>query len=62
MMEFIIMTVSFTVAILLAGVIATIAMVAMMLSPKIMKGFSKVMTKYMENLIKINGEDETKDL
>ena len=62
MMEFIIMTLSFTVAILLAGVIATVAMFAMMLSPKATKWFSKVMTKYMENIIDNTYEEEVKDL
>lgn len=59
MMEFIIMTGSFTVAILLASVIACV----LMLQPKVVKWYMKYMFKVMENINQITDDViETKDL
>lgn len=59
MMEFIIMTGSFTLAILLAGVVS----VAIMLQPKVMKWYMKLAFKSMSNMDQIAEElIETKDL
>lgn len=59
MMEFIIMTGSFTVAILLASVIAFV----LMLQPKVVKWYMKYMFKMMENINQITDDViETKDL
>lgn len=46
MMEFIIMTLSFTVAILLAGVVACV----IMLQPKVMKFYMKHCVKLMKDM------------
>ena len=59
MMDFIIMTVSFTVAILLASVLAFV----IMMQPKVMKWYMKLMFKSMNDMEQITNEVmEAKDL
>lgn len=58
MMEFVIMTLSFTVGILLASGLALL----IMLNPKVMKGYMKYMFKMMNNMDQIFEEEQAKDL
>lgn len=58
MMEFIMMTLSFTVGILLASVLAFV----IMLQPKVMKWYTKLMMKTMNNMAEITEEVMLKDL
>ena len=53
MMEFITLTISLTIAIILAGVIITSGMIAMLSSRAITKFFNKLMMKYFENIMSI---------
>lgn len=61
MMNFIVMTLSFTVAMVLAGVIMTVAMFALMLNGKavawFMKVYLKAVEKSMNKLDKLFEED-----
>ena len=54
MMEFVLMTISFTVALLLAGFIACV----IMLSPKVMKWYAKYIQKITMSMI----DDTMKEL
>lgn len=58
MLNFIMMTISFTVAILLVMVLSFVVM----MSPKVMKGYMKLIAKYMKNMEKIAEEEFAKDL
>lgn len=58
MMDFVMMTVSFTVSILLA----TGVMFILMLNQKVMKWYMKMIVKYVENMEKITTEEMVKDL
>ena len=58
MLNFIIMTISFTVAILLASGLALV----IMLQPKVTKWYMKLIMKYMKNMEKIAEEEMVKDL
>lgn len=58
MMEFVVLTVSFTVAILLASVVALL----IMMQPKVMKAYMKVMFKTTKEVEDAFLEEELKDL
>lgn len=58
MMEFIIMTLSFTVAILLASGLALVTM----MQPKVMKAYMKLMSKTMKEMDEIFYDEMAKDL
>ena len=57
MLDFIIMTLSIALGIILA----TVVMFVLMLQPKVIKIYTKFIMKYMENVTKIS-EEEMKDL
>lgn len=61
MMNFMVLTVSFTVAMLLASTIMTVAMFALMCNGKVMTYLMKVYMKAMEKSMK-NFEDTFEDL
>ncbi len=62
MMNLIIMTISFTVAILLAGVIATAALLALMGNTKVIKWFTNYYMKQLEKLINNCEKDYDKEV
>lgn len=57
MLDFIIMTLSVALGVILA----TVVMFVLMLQPKVIKIYTKFIMKYMENVTKIS-EEEMKDL
>lgn len=58
MMDFIMMTISFTVGILLASVVALV----LMMQPKVVKWYMKLMMKYTKAIEEFAEEEMAKDL
>lgn len=61
MMDFVVLTASFTVALVLGSIIMTVLMFVLMCNDKVMPWLLKVYMKSMEKSMK-NFEDELKDL
>lgn len=61
MMEFVVLTLSFTVAMVLASVLMTVALFALMCNAKVMTWLMKVYMNAIEKSMK-NFDDEFKDL
>lgn len=61
MMDFVVLTASFTVALVLGSIIMTVLMFVLMCNEKVMSWLLKVYMKSMEKSMK-NFEDELKDL